>query len=400
MSGQSRAKTGQSGLTLSQACMFFTVLTSILAVTTWLAYQIQNESIQTQQKQITAKQNKLTSQQKTLNQYESNLSDMVGLEEDASLNAETINQLKSSTIENYDGLNNYEGSIEDLARLLEKEIERLAMKHRKLRLNKSELERKLSLQKNRLQMYKNVYSTRQKNLNTFKQNLDTERESIEQEISNVQDDTSQALNKLDNELQKIKQQHEEKIQELELERSGVQSSLSDLKEEQSADFVTIDETDGQIIRTETEGRWAYINIGKQDRVRAGMQFGVYTRSDQTERIQVGMLKVKQVFSDYARCKIISEQDPSRPVMSDYVIANPFFSADGPKQIALVGSFPNKNNLANAIQAAGSTVQKQISPELDFVITGTTYEDSEQFAQARDLGILMSKLDNFSGFINN
>lgn len=380
--------------------MFFTVVTSLIAVSAWLVFQIQNTQTENKLSEISSERDRLGNKMSVLNQYEDNLASLVGLKNTDTIDPDGVKQLKSETLEDYEGLDEYEGTLEDLARLLDKDIRRLSSRHRTLRLMQSDVERKLSIQKSRLEMYKDIYSNKTNNLTSLQNELDQKRETIEQAISNAQDESTQKLNALENDIKEQKTSHNEQMKELDIKRSGVKTSISELKQQQEAKFISVKDTDGKIIRTKTEGRWAYINIGKRDRVKAGMEFGVYSRSDGDERLYIGLIKVKQVFSEYASCKIISEKDVTRPVLEDYVISNPFFNIQEPKKIALIGSFPNKSKLENAIKAAGSTVQEKITPQLDFAIVGRNYQETDRFSRARELGVLLSKFDNFRSFTNN
>ena len=390
--------TNQSGGILVQICMFVTVITSIAALSAWMVFQIQNNRTQSRIDQMKQRAGELETRSKRLLQYDANLKEMLGLEANADLTPETVEQLQNEALEQQEGLPNVQGPSRDIVHQLEAQIRRLARHDRDLRFQNTELQQKLSYQETRLEGYQSVYESRKERLNTYSTSLDTNLEEINQNIQSVQQDGSDQVSSLEDEIASEKESHEKELSGLDEELSRLQNNIGQLKTVSEAQYIDLDEVDGKVIRTDPASNWVYINIGSDDRVKAGYQFGFYASSGADDRKLIGKIQVKQVFQDYARCSVVSQARVNRPILTDDIVDNPFFSPEGPKQIALIGDFQNRSQLEQAISAVGSTVKENIHPDLDFAITGSNAEDTDRFDSARNLGILLLNVDNIQGFI--
>ncbi len=391
--------TTHSGGTLVQICMFITVITSIAALSSWMVFQIQNNRTQSQIDEMKQQAGELETRSKRLLQYEANLKKMLGLDANADLTPEAIEQLENETIEEQEGLPEAQGRSSDIVRHLESQIRRLIRHHRELDFQKTDLQQKLSYQETRLESYQSVYNSRQETLNTYSTNLDTNLEEVNQNIQSVQQEGSDQISSLEDEISSAKESHEEELSSMDQQLTRVQNSIGDLKQQSEAQYVDSDEVDGRVIRTDATSDWVYINIGSDDRVKAGYLFGIYGSAEESGGELVGKVQVKQVFPDYARCSVVSQNRVNRPILNGDRVDNPFFSTDGPKRIALIGDFQNRSRIEQAISSVGSTVVDDIEPNLDFAITSPNAEETNRFNEARNLGILLLNVDNIQGFIN-
>ncbi len=389
-------KTNQSGYAIAEICMFISVITSLVALTAWIVFLIQNNRIERQVKQIEREQEKLTQRSRKLNNYESALSKLVGLEQGTSLTSENVVALRNDAISSREELTDVQGSMSNVLNQLEMQVRRLAKHHRELRLQNADLEKRLSHQQARLQSYEEISDNHP--APTYIAQLETTRERLNQRIEEARQSGSEAVSAVEDEIASAKESHQETLDKLNESLSQKQNNLNQLKPAPEAQFFEMDEIDARVLRTDDTSDWAFIDIGTRDRVQAGQRFGVYSAADNNDRTFVGMLKVKEVFSDYSRCKIISVQRSSRPILEDDVVDNPFFDTEGPRKIALVGSFTNRDGIESEIKASGSTVAESLSPTIDFVITGTDLEGNDRYNRARELGLLLLKFENIQEFI--
>jgi len=154
----------------------------------------------------------------------------------------------------------------------------------------------------------------------------------------------------------------------------------ELKPQNAAELV-----DGRIIAIEGSADQVYIDIGKRDRVVAGMTFEVFDdanaigASDRTGRGKAS-IQVLRVADATSTCKVI-RQSTGRPVVKDDVIANAVFNPDYKFKFLVHGKFdvdgdgkPSDSEAAylksRVIEWGGEIVEgQQLVGDLDFVVLG-------------------------------
>ena len=195
----------------------------------------------------------------------------------------------------------------------------------------------------------------------------------------------------------LKDELEKKRAEVDKQRRadyGVRASDINQKEDSIRTLLELElrwltelEADGQILQVAAQNQFVVINIGKRDRVFAGLILDVF-QHEQGRYVDKGRLEVIDVQDQVATCRIISELQPTkRPVSVGDFIANPVFDTKNTKVFVLAGEFKqyNADNLASFIRASGGEVREKLSPGVDFLIAGDR-SDKQQDA-AREYQVL-------------
>ncbi len=161
-------------------------------------------------------------------------------------------------------------------------------------------------------------------------------------------------------------------------------------QERSTKATEKDAVDGQVLSASASTSTAFINIGRTDGLFIGQSFEVFNTGKGGRKIQKGEIKVTGLFDEYARAKIISQENPvNNPIESNDYIRNEDFTPGSSRTFVLTGRFhgnQDENVLKQYIRENGHRVGSEVSTNTSYVVIGSKYEDTSAYEKARELSI--------------
>jgi predicted nuclease with TOPRIM domain len=149
----------------------------------------------------------------------------------------------------------------------------------------------------------------------------------------------------------------------------------------SADrYAILRQPDGRVTKTVPGENIVYIGLGRQDGVRPGMTFTVYSRIKGIPESGAGKatLEVINAFATVSECRVTSDTIGD-PVIKDDPVANPVFDRARQYSFVVAGDFdldfdgriddPNGEQIARLIESYGGKVMDEITTKTDFVVLG-------------------------------
>lgn len=220
-----------------------------------------------------------------------------------------------------------------------------------------------------------------------------EGDRLRQEIATSQEEWSSRVYQLQRDLaisQGLLDQSNKRIEVLTFE----------INKEQTFSMV---DPDGKILRVEDDLGFAWIDIGKDDRVRRGLIFDVFQYVKGGKRLQKGRVEVARIEPDFAEVRILETYDPFNPIAAGDQIASPFYSGDDVPVFVFAGEKPANRRLSREemvlkIEAFGGSVEEAVRLETDYVIAIQGFEESEHYKEARKLGITVLREEELLDFI--
>lgn len=216
------------------------------------------------------------------------------------------------------------------------------------------------------------------------------------------------------ELQK-KQNRFEKVKKLEIaklqsEKNTLKSRIQEIIKRQKKSFEGSG-ADGEIIYSEPDLGYAWIDLGKNHNLRAGMSFQVFRYVKGGRKKLKGKIIVKNVEADMAKVTIIDGAkltDPvtnkqltlplrDDPIVKGDLIRTPLFDRNEQQVFVFLGnkvsnSIYKKKELERKIEEAGGKVDKNVSIATDFVILLAGAEDDfqEEIDKAGQFGCIFMR----------
>lgn len=216
------------------------------------------------------------------------------------------------------------------------------------------------------------------------------------------------------ELQK-KQNRFEKVKKLEIaklqsEKNTLKSRIQEIIKRQKKSFEGSG-ADGEIIYSEPDLGYAWIDLGKNHNLRAGMSFQVFRYVKGGRKKLKGKIVVKNVEADMAKVTIIDGAkltDPvtnkqltlplrDDPIVKGDLIRTPLFDRNEQQVFVFLGnkvsnSIYKKKELERKIEEAGGKVDKNVSIATDFVILLAGAEDDfqEEIDKAGQFGCIFMR----------
>lgn len=152
------------------------------------------------------------------------------------------------------------------------------------------------------------------------------------------------------------------------------------------------EVQGHLMRPDALSGFAYIDLGEDDEVRAGLKFRVLRPDVAGTRRMIGEVEVKRVFEHMSEVSITRALDWKNPMIEGDLIANPFYRKGRPVRVALAGKFSpdvsrfSREETARRIERTGAKVESTPSVYTDFVIVGADVEGDTTFDTAAQIGV--------------
>ncbi len=216
---------------------------------------------------------------------------------------------------------------------------------------------------------------------------------LRDELQTVEEEWSSRVYQLQRELAISKGLHDQSIARIEVLEY-------ELKKEETFAMV---EPDGKVLRVEEELGFAWIDLGREHRVRRGLIFDVFQYVKGGKRLKKGRVEVAKIEADWAEVRIIDTYDRFNPIAAGDQIASPFYSGDDAPVFVFAGEKPvnrrlSREEMVRKIEAFGGSVEEAVRLETNYVIAIQGYEETPEYKEARKLGITILREEELLDFI--
>jgi hypothetical protein len=230
-------------------------------------------------------------------------------------------------------------------------------------------------------------------------------EEIQKRTQEVNDERSKAESEYTPEAQKVEEQTKKEVEEREAsekkhkeEMLRLENELNELKrrleEFKSREVIRYDITEvhGELIEHDVEGKFAFINIGSNQRVVKGLRFHCALPGEYGQLLYKGEVEVKKVWPTRSQVAITSVYDPQRPLLRGDVLVNPLFGTRRGKVVAFAGEPASRrtrfsiNEATRRLIEIGSVVKPECAVDLDFLVVTEAYEGDKNYIRAVELQI--------------
>jgi hypothetical protein len=140
----------------------------------------------------------------------------------------------------------------------------------------------------------------------------------------------------------------------------------------------VNKADGQIEKIARNAGICYVNIGKKDRVQAGMTLAVYTKQGVKQENIKGKLLVANVGENFSECRI-TEENKNAPIVVGDDVANIAFHPVRKNVFVVQGLFDlhgtgnatklGAEQVKDVIRKAGGIVADEVGYQTDYIVLG-------------------------------
>jgi hypothetical protein len=237
-----------------------------------------------------------------------------------------------------------------------------------------------------------------KQLEEVQENLQKEQDKALEDARRFDQEKRRLTDQID-ELNKKRNRSEKvnllKVAKLESQKNTLKSRIQEIVKRQKKSFEGSG-ADGEVIYSEPDLGYAWIDLGKKHNLRAGMSFQVFRYIKGGRKRLKGKIIVKAVEADMAKVTIVEGarlKDPvtkkilvlplrDDPIVKGDLIRTPLFDRNEQQVFVFLGDKPTntiykKKELERKIEEAGGKVDKEVSIATDFVILLGGAEDEER-----------------------
>ena len=241
--------------------------------------------------------------------------------------------------------------------------------------------------------------------------LRSEKNDVTQELERAQADAAATEERLREDLENREEELSAEIAKLVRDlriqsnlRKRAEDRLERLLEERriAQTFDKVD-PDGEIVQVSEELGFAWIDLGRKHRLEAGTVFDVFQFVKGGQRKPKGKVEVVKVDGDMAQVSITHLLDDLDPMLPGDKIVSPFYSPDDKPIFVLAGSEMSTrrisvDELKRRIERFGGVLQEDVSISTGFVVCLRGYEESDEYRDARQLGVTVLSEDQILSFI--
>ena len=196
-------------------------------------------------------------------------------------------------------------------------------------------------------------------------------------------DTERQRDALRDQYQQLDEQHSEMVAQKDAEILQVRNASLNLK--QRNDILSnrlngvmrrVDSADGAVLTSNAKISKAWVDLGRVDRLAAGLQFEVL---DKTTGAVKGRLQVSKVEEERAECDIVNTADRFNPINSGDKIRNAVFDRNRTPVAVLLGQGFGRYSAADMkakLAEVGIAVVEEVGVETDYLLLGTPFFDEE------------------------
>ncbi len=209
-----------------------------------------------------------------------------------------------------------------------------------------------------------------------------QRQAWENQVAELRQQLTDAAEAARGDLSKERQQ----VEALEKELAD-QKARSESLVEQLASFklptkplAGLQSGDGTVLKVNAAEGVVYIGLGREDGVRSGMPFSVYSRSGGIPDDGKGKagIEVVNVFESTSECRV-TQRERGEPILEGDLVANPVFDPSRKFTFAVAGDFDldfdgriedaGGQDVARLIRAWGGQVVERVDTRTDFLVLG-------------------------------
>ena len=241
--------------------------------------------------------------------------------------------------------------------------------------------------------------------------LRNENNDLQTQLERTRADSREEVSRLQNEIQELEEDSSSRLYAVNRDLQITQGLLDkahqrikqleyELKQEQDWGMV---DPDGEVLRVEEELGFAWINIGRQDRLRRGLVFQVFQTVGGGKRVTKGRVEVARAEEDFAEVRILETIDPYNPIAIGDQVTSPFYNKETTPIFVFAGDRPVNNRLSREemvqkIEAFGGTVEDDVRLETAFVVALAGYAETDEYDEARSLGVTILREQELLEFI--
>ncbi len=204
--------------------------------------------------------------------------------------------------------------------------------------------------------------------------------SLNMQIKRLSEDITKLIKKQEAEL--IKSEKEKDDYEVRLQKVQQRVELAKDGYEQ----------DGEIIVSDSQNGYVYINLGRKDAIFGGMDFNIFAILKGGLRKDKGKIIVSKIHSVYSECSIVpGSTDPLDPIIVGDYANSRIYSRDKAKKFAFVGRPIGRYSLFELnkkIEEFGGQVLDDASADIAYLIAGEGYDKESAYEKAVYLGIVI------------
>ncbi|MEM7263327.1 MAG: BRCT domain-containing protein, partial [Planctomycetota bacterium] len=161
--------------------------------------------------------------------------------------------------------------------------------------------------------------------------------------------------------------------------------------------------DGEILRVADAEGFAWINLGRNHRLRRGLVFDVFQYVKGGRKLRKGKVEVARVEDDYAEVRVLESLDRFNPISAGDKIASPFYEQDATPVFVIAGDKMfnerlSREEVVRRIQRFGGQVEDDVRVETTYLVAIDGYQDSSQYKTARELGVTVLRENELLEFI--
>ena len=218
-----------------------------------------------------------------------------------------------------------------------------------------------------------------------------ERTKVESEFTPVSQKIEEQTQKEVQDREAAEAKHKAELLRLENEINELKRRLEEFKQREVIRY-DITEVHGEVIEHDVEGKFAFIDLGSNQRVVKGLRFHCALPGEFGSLTYKGEIEVKKVWPTRSQVAITQTYDPSRPILRGDVLVNPLFGTRRPKVVAFAGEPVSRrhhysvNEATRRILEIQSTVKPETTVDLDFLIVTEAYEGDKNYLKAVELQI--------------
>jgi len=239
-------------------------------------------------------------------------------------------------------------------------------------------------------------------LSEDKSKIEKDFERFKQEASVIQADISRKLKELSDAKDEEHKKSEMDIAALHSQISEYKRALDEKTKKKPLDLMSCD-PDGEIIDADNKLGIAWIDLGRQHHVRAGMVFDIFRYIKGGRRKIKGQVEIRAVQDNMSQVSIIECKEPEDDpiVKGDYIISPLYDKKETPIFVfsgELVNPLYSRTEVGKKIEEAGGKVAPEVTVETDFLIAGRGAEGTEAYAKAIDLRVVIMRENELFRYI--
>lgn len=183
-----------------------------------------------------------------------------------------------------------------------------------------------------------------------------------------------------------------------------QDRISVLEREKVAEktYAQVD-PDGKVLRVSEGEGLAWIDRGRDHKLRRGTVFEVFQYGKGGQKLRKGRIEVASVDENFSQVRVLETVDELNPISEGDQISSPFYDQSEVPSFVIAGdelqsSRYSIEEVTRRIDTFGGKVQGKVTIHTSFVVAIEGYEDSEAYNEARKLGITVIRERELYQFI--